>query len=61
MGFKTTTTTKNLQVAVFSVMQQYQWYKTFFIRVPPDVISLQLCSNRVVLVQLSYRQSIIYI
>jgi hypothetical protein len=22
-----------------------QWYSTFFVRVPPDIISLQLCTN----------------
>jgi hypothetical protein len=25
-----------------------QWYSTFFVRVPPDIISLQLCTPRVV-------------
>jgi hypothetical protein len=25
-----------------------QWYSTFFVRVPPDVISLQLCTPNVV-------------
>jgi hypothetical protein len=26
----------------------YQWYSTFFVRVPPDIISLQLCTPKVV-------------
>jgi hypothetical protein len=25
-----------------------QWYSTFFVRVPPDIISLQLCIPRFV-------------
>jgi hypothetical protein len=25
-----------------------QWYSTFFVRVPPDIISLQLCTPKVV-------------
>jgi hypothetical protein len=25
-----------------------QWYSTFFVRVPPDIISLQLCTPEVV-------------
>jgi hypothetical protein len=25
-----------------------QWYSTFFLRVPPDIISLQLCTPKVV-------------
>jgi hypothetical protein len=25
-----------------------QWYSTFFVRVPPDTISLQLCTPRLV-------------
>jgi hypothetical protein len=25
-----------------------QWYSTFFVRVPPDTISLQLCTPKVV-------------
>jgi hypothetical protein len=25
-----------------------QWYSTFFVRVPPDVVSLQLCTPKVV-------------
>jgi hypothetical protein len=24
-----------------------QWYSTFFLRVPPDIISLQLCTPKV--------------
>jgi hypothetical protein len=26
----------------------YHWYSIFFVRVPPDVISLQLCTPKVV-------------
>jgi hypothetical protein len=25
-----------------------QWYSTFFVHVPPDIISLQLCTPKVV-------------
>jgi hypothetical protein len=25
-----------------------EWYSTFFVRVPPDIISLQLCTPKVV-------------
>jgi hypothetical protein len=25
-----------------------QWYSTFYVRVPPDIISLQLCTPKVV-------------
>jgi hypothetical protein len=25
-----------------------QWYSTFFVRAPPDIISLQLCTPKVV-------------
>jgi hypothetical protein len=25
-----------------------QWYSTFFVRLPPDIISLQLCTPKVV-------------
>jgi hypothetical protein len=32
-------------VAVYTL---YQWYSTFFVRVPPDIISLQLCTPKVV-------------
>jgi hypothetical protein len=28
--------------------QLSQWYSTFFVRVPPDIISLQLCTPKVV-------------
>jgi hypothetical protein len=28
--------------------QLEQWYSTFFVRVPPDIISLQLCTPKVV-------------
>jgi hypothetical protein len=34
-----------------------QWYSTFFVRVPPDIISLQLCTPKLLL----YTQYIIYI
>jgi hypothetical protein len=33
-------------VSVASVLDQ--WYSTFFVRVPPDIISLQLCTPKVV-------------
>jgi hypothetical protein len=31
-----------------SVCCLYQWYSTFFVRVPPDIIFLQLCTPKVV-------------
>jgi hypothetical protein len=30
------------------VIRLSQWYSTFFVRVPPDIISLQLCTPKVV-------------
>jgi hypothetical protein len=37
-----------------------QWYWNFFVRVPPDVISLQLCAPKFVVYNSSYVKSIIY-
>jgi hypothetical protein len=36
---------KNMQAVAGCAL--YQWYSTFFVRVPPDIISLQLCTSRV--------------
>jgi hypothetical protein len=36
-----------------------QWYSTFFVRVPPDIISLQLCTPKVVGVQ--FKLYIVYL
>jgi hypothetical protein len=38
-----------------------QWYSTVFVRVPPDIISLQLCTPKLLVYNSSYTQSIIYI
>jgi hypothetical protein len=38
-----------------------QWYSTYFVRVPPDVISLQLCTPKLLVYNSSQMQSIIYI
>jgi hypothetical protein len=38
-----------------------QWYSTFFVCVPPDIISLQLCIPKLLVYNSSYTQSIIYI
>jgi acyl-ACP thioesterase len=32
----------------FYVLCVRQWYSTFFVRVPPDIIYLQLCTPKVV-------------
>jgi hypothetical protein len=32
----------------FRVLSLDQWYSTSFVRVPPDIISLQLCTPKVV-------------
>jgi hypothetical protein len=37
-----------------------QWYSTSFVRVPPDVNYLQLCTPKLLLCNSSYAQSIIY-
>jgi hypothetical protein len=33
---------------VYMIDHLAQWYSTFFVRVPPDIISLQLCTPKVV-------------
>jgi hypothetical protein len=35
-------------VRAFIGLAGYQWYSTFFVRVAPDIISLQLCTPKVV-------------
>jgi hypothetical protein len=34
----------------FCVSVLDQWYSTYFVRVPPDVISLQLCTPKIIFV-----------
>jgi hypothetical protein len=38
-----------------------QWYSTFFVRVPPDIISLQLCTPKLLVHNASYTYCIIYV
>jgi hypothetical protein len=38
-----------------------QWYLTFLVCVPPDAISLQLCTPKLLVYNSTYTQSIIYI
>jgi hypothetical protein len=35
-------------IAPCNLVEVDQWYSTFFVRVPPDIISLQLCTPKVV-------------
>jgi hypothetical protein len=36
----------NIYIKYYVVIDQ--WYSNFFVRVPPDIISLQLCTPKVV-------------
>jgi hypothetical protein len=38
-----------------------QWYSTFFVRVPPDIISLQLWPSKLLVHNASYTYCIIYV
>jgi hypothetical protein len=38
-----------------------QWYSTFIVCIPPDVIFLQLCTPELLVYDSSYTESIIYI
>jgi hypothetical protein len=37
-----------MKTATYILNTLEQWYSTFFVRVPPDIISFQLCTPKVV-------------